>query len=72
MKKLIMTFALAASLGMANAQMSYSIQHACHPDDVKHYDTARSYGKQQDKPYVVHVRPTDFRWCCACKYYRKA
>ena len=34
-----MTFALAASLGMANAQMSYSIQHACHPDDVKHYDT---------------------------------
>jgi len=39
MKKLIMTFALAASLGMANAQMSYSIQHACHPDDVKHYDT---------------------------------
>lgn len=39
MKKLIMTFALAASLGMANAQISYSIQHACHPDDVKQYDT---------------------------------
>ncbi|MDE6611762.1 MAG: 5-dehydro-4-deoxy-D-glucuronate isomerase [Muribaculaceae bacterium] len=39
MKKIIMTLALAATVFVANAQTAYTIQHACHPDDVKHYDT---------------------------------
>ena len=25
----------------ANAQLNYKVQTACHPDDVKHYDTER-------------------------------
>ena len=25
----------------ANAQINYTVQTACHPDDVKHYDTER-------------------------------
>ena len=25
----------------ANAQLNYTVQTACHPDDVKHYDTER-------------------------------
>ena len=28
----------------ANAQLNYTIQTACHPDDVKHYDTERLRG----------------------------
>ena len=38
-------FALALCLGLgalsANAQMNYKVQTACHPQDVKHYDTER-------------------------------
>lgn len=39
MKKIILTIALAAAVFVAPAQTSYSIMRACHPDDVKHYDT---------------------------------
>ena len=39
MKKIIVSCALLmGALGM-NAQMNVSFQKACHPDDVKHYDT---------------------------------
>ena len=38
MKKILIMAALAAAFG-ANAQTSYSILRASHPDDVKHYDT---------------------------------
>ncbi|MDE6160667.1 MAG: 5-dehydro-4-deoxy-D-glucuronate isomerase, partial [Muribaculaceae bacterium] len=38
MKKLAFIAAMAIGLA-AQAQTSYSILRACHPDDVKHYDT---------------------------------
>lgn len=41
MKKTIVSIvALAASIAMT-AQTNYTIQRACHPDDVKHYDNAQ-------------------------------
>ncbi len=39
MKKTILSLALAAFAALAQAQTSYSIMRACHPDDVKKYDT---------------------------------
>lgn len=40
MKHTIITLALAAVTALgAGAQMSYTIQRACHPDDAKKYDT---------------------------------
>ena len=38
MKKILLLAALAASLTMS-AQVKVNFQKACHPDDVKHYDT---------------------------------
>ncbi len=39
MKKTIAMIATAAMAVAANAQMNYTVQTACHPSDVKHYDT---------------------------------
>ncbi len=39
MKKLILSLALSAVALAGGAQTSYSIMRACHPDDVKNYDT---------------------------------
>ncbi|MDE6655295.1 MAG: 5-dehydro-4-deoxy-D-glucuronate isomerase, partial [Muribaculaceae bacterium] len=39
MKKLIIAFAAAAAIFSMSAQTSYTIQRACHPSDVKTYDT---------------------------------
>ena len=39
MKKIFLSIALAAMAGSAMAQTDYQIVRACHPDDVKHYDT---------------------------------
>ena len=39
MKKIFMTLAAVALSTAAFAQTSYTIVRACHPDDVKHYDT---------------------------------
>ena len=39
MKKIILTIALLTGMISASAQTEYSILRACHPDDVKHYDT---------------------------------
>ncbi|MDE6825132.1 MAG: 5-dehydro-4-deoxy-D-glucuronate isomerase [Paramuribaculum sp.] len=41
MKKLFLPLALAAASFCASAQTSYTVQHACHPDDVKRYDTSQ-------------------------------
>jgi len=41
MKKLIISLFAACALASASAQTEYSIVRACHPDDVKHYDTER-------------------------------
>ena len=41
MKKLILFTAMSLMTIAANAQMNYTVQTACHPDDVKHYDTER-------------------------------
>ncbi|MDE6418766.1 MAG: 5-dehydro-4-deoxy-D-glucuronate isomerase [Duncaniella sp.] len=41
MKKIFLTVSLALSTIAAMAQTSYTVQRACHPDDVKHYDTAQ-------------------------------
>lgn len=40
MKKIILSVALAMATLSAGAVTNYSIMRACHPDDVKHYDTA--------------------------------
>ncbi len=39
MKKIIFAIALFTGMLSASAQTEYSILRACHPDDVKHYDT---------------------------------
>lgn len=39
MKKVLVSLALAAMALAAGAQTSYTIMRACHPDDVKKYDT---------------------------------
>lgn len=39
MKKIALTILAAAAYMLASAQTSYTIQRACHPDDVKNYDT---------------------------------
>ena len=39
MKKIALTILAAAAYMLASAQTSYMIQRACHPDDVKNYDT---------------------------------
>ncbi len=42
MKKLILTAALGSLVALsAFGQVNYTVQTACHPDDVKHYDTER-------------------------------
>ena len=41
MKKHILTAALCIASMSAFAQVNFKIQTACHPDDVKHYDTER-------------------------------
>ena len=39
MKKLFFAAVMAAAALSANAQVKVSFQTACHPEDVKHYDT---------------------------------
>ena len=39
MKKSILTLMLMASFTSGFGQQNVSFQKACHPDDVKHYDT---------------------------------
>lgn len=39
MKKIILTAAIALTAMIASAKTNYTILRACHPDDVKHYDT---------------------------------
>ena len=39
MKKIFITVSLALASITAMAQTDYTVQRACHPDDVKHYDT---------------------------------
>ena len=41
MKKIIFVAAAALFALSANAQLNYTVQTACHPDDVKGYDTER-------------------------------
>ena len=41
MKKLVAVFAMGLMALGANAQLNYTVQTACHPQDVKHYDTER-------------------------------
>ena len=44
MKKIFIMAATCLFSFAANAQLNYTIQTACHPDDVKHYDTERLRG----------------------------
>ena len=41
MKKLAIAMMLGLAATTASAQMNYKVQTACHPQDVKHYDTKR-------------------------------
>ena len=44
MKKILFVAAAAFCALTANAQLNYIVQTACHPDDVKNYDTERLRG----------------------------
>lgn len=39
MKKVFFSMAMCAMAAMASAQTSYTVMRACHPDDVRRYDT---------------------------------
>ncbi len=41
MKKIILTIAAAAAVFTMSAKTNYTVLHACHPDDVKNYDTTQ-------------------------------
>ena len=42
MKKLILSAVLGSMAALAAfGQVNYTVQTACHPEDVKHYDTQR-------------------------------
>ena len=41
MKKLAIALMLGTAALTASAQVNYTVQTACHPSDVKHYDTQR-------------------------------
>ena len=41
MKRIIIMAASGLISLAANAQVNFTVQTACHPDDVKHYDTER-------------------------------
>ena len=41
MKKITLSLLMAISTLGASAQVNYTVQTACHPQDVKHYDTER-------------------------------
>lgn len=41
MKKITAMLMMGMTLFSANAQVNYTVQTACHPQDVKHYDTER-------------------------------
>ena len=44
MKKFVLFTLMSLMTMAANAQLNYTVQTACHPDDVKHYDTERLRG----------------------------
>lgn len=44
MKKIALTLMMGVAVFSANAQVNYTVQTACHPQDVKHYDTERLRG----------------------------
>ena len=41
MKKITVMLMMGVAVLCANAQVNYTVQTACHPQDVKHYDTER-------------------------------
>lgn len=41
MKKITVMLMMGVAVLSANAQVNYTVQTACHPQDVKHYDTER-------------------------------
>ena len=41
MKKLALAMMMGIAAISTNAQINYTVQTACHPQDVKHYDTER-------------------------------
>ena len=59
MKKLVLAFMMGAAAMAANAQVNYKVQTACHPQDVKHYDTELLRSRfMMDKV----MAPVDLRW----------
>ena len=45
MKKLAIALMLGAAAVTASAQVNYTVQTACHPLDVKHYDIYQFRGR---------------------------
>ena len=63
MKKLVLAFMMGAAAMAANAQVNYKVQTACHPQDVKHYDTELLRSRfMMDKRNLHPLRPIDLRW----------
>ena len=62
MKKAIFIAIMSAMAITANAQLNYKVQTACHPDDVKHYDTERLRSsflmEKVMAPYVINLTYT--------------
>ena len=44
MKRILFCMSLTLMTSVSNAQLNYTVQTACHPDNVKHYDTERLRG----------------------------
>ena len=69
MKKLVLAFMMGAAAMAANAQVNYKVQTACHPQDVKHYDTELLRSRfmmdkvmAPDEINLHPLRPIDLRW----------
>ena len=62
MKKLAIALMLGAAAITASAQVNYTVQTACHPLDVKHYDTERLSSvfmmSKVIAPYAINVSYT--------------
>ena len=54
MKKLAIAMMLGVSALTASAQVNYKVQTACHPQDVKHYDTERLRNSFMKSMSLIH------------------
>ena len=58
MKKLAIAMMLSVSALAASAQVNYKVQTACHPQDVKHYDTCLLYTSPSPRDGLLSRMPS--------------